>query len=233
MVRFISIGSKCSAAFQLQSHGVRGAAMPFDWLQLTPHGLLACLRDDFARFLTELCPCDTLVARHAAARDAYGFEFVHDFRTERGAQYSEALFLSTPNTVAGDVAAAATLPLDNDDRWEDAGTLAADWEGDVEEVRTKYARRIARFRDAMRGSERVVLLYTGGAHAPIDEAWVLDVLAVLRTAYPTLDVRALLVNTQLGDGWSRGNWRAVQRTFAWGRGVPCGIPDVLDTAHTI
>ena len=158
----IPVGACCAPAGALRELGRRTCAYPFDWLVSPSEALLACLREDFARFLDSPRRED----RHAALSaivDEYGFEFRHDF----------------PNDKSDDTA-----------RAHHESTIVDNWADFVPEVRAKYARRIARFRDAMASGRPVLLLRRGAT----TDALVAEVLAILRRRYPALECDVLVAN---------------------------------------
>ena len=51
---FISLGSFCSVALDLEALGLREASMPFDWnIDLRFEGVIDCIEKGFAHFLDE------------------------------------------------------------------------------------------------------------------------------------------------------------------------------------
>jgi hypothetical protein len=134
---YIPLGSDCFVAYQLQKHGLRKAAYPFDWIISDIKGIELCILNDFSNFIDkeylvckgksnsfphldeDYCELDadnysTIKMKHTL----YNFVFPHDFKDD----------------------------FSNDD---------------FEHIVNKYNRRIKRFYNIMCSPEKKVLLGIG------------------------------------------------------------------------
>lgn len=161
---------------------------------VTPtRGLTACLREDFARFTDGLRRGDGSF-RDSAVRNAYGFEFRHDFPT-------------------------VDADADADADGHEERAIVDNWADFVTEVRAKYERRIARFREAMTSGRPVLFLRrcwgTTGAE-------VAEMLGALRARYPALECDMLVADADIPGAarirddptWnSAADWAAAMEPF--------------------
>ena len=76
---FISLGSFCSVALDLEALGLREASMPFDWnIDLRFEGVIGCIENHFEHFLDE----EELSQSEEAPehyKNRYDIQFFHDF----------------------------------------------------------------------------------------------------------------------------------------------------------
>ncbi|HLB41200.1 MAG TPA: DUF1796 family putative cysteine peptidase [Candidatus Babeliales bacterium] len=141
---------------------LRDEAYPFDWIESPFSALYQCLVDDFANFLTALkSKRDYLVV------DFYGFEFLHDWPTQ-----------VCPNF---DVA--------NSDFGVGNAQLVSDWPQYNESVRSKYRRRIARFRQSCSGQEKIFFF----RYHDITKAQAVLLRDLIAQRYPNLDFELVVV----------------------------------------
>ena len=129
----ISFGGCCTVATVLRELGLRKSAYPFDWmLSIEFNGVYEAIKDDFQKFLDPA----TLKISNAkrTVENKYGCEFVHDFPT---------------------IYHSAALTDADTHEWNE---IRADWRDFIEPIHQKYARRIERLKNALSGSDHVVLI---------------------------------------------------------------------------
>jgi len=146
----ISLGSDCSVAYNMQKHGVRNCALPFDWIKSsTMTKVVDILRDNFQSWcdpalyefqkmstvhpyiqhdtFVDYCSDEqqTCVYKHKQ----YDVQFFHDFKSR---------FVNTVRQVHDD----------DEDKYHHQ-------QHDFQQVMDKYQRRITRFKQALNGDENV------------------------------------------------------------------------------
>ena len=72
-MKYISLGSECSAAAALKNLGLRDASYPFDWLDANKGDMSKCLIEKFDHFMRDPVLSSTRIIAN------YDFEFPHDF----------------------------------------------------------------------------------------------------------------------------------------------------------
>ena len=86
-MKYISLGSECSAAATLKNLGLRDASYPFDWVDTNKGDMVRCLTEKFEHFMWNPVLIKTRI------RDNYRFEFPHDFPTTDAQQGKEFLIV--------------------------------------------------------------------------------------------------------------------------------------------
>jgi len=185
---YVPLGDSCAAAFLLRHVGLRAAALPLDWVLSPTDALLACVEDDFARQLCEPRVTDTRTrGPRSAIEDAYGFRYLHDFPK------SAPLPTNTPAAATGG-GWVRDAPADGDGAWQEGAAVDDAWEAALPEVRAKYARRVARLRDALGAPHARAVLVRWGGDMRQEQARAL--LATLRARYPTLHARFVALHVR-------------------------------------
>jgi hypothetical protein len=128
---YVSLGSNCVPAFRLNDNSLRLAAYPFDWLIASFSATYSAIKEDFAHFFTEL----TLNENGSGVIDAYGLEFLHDWR----------------------IASHPDVDLQTVD-WVPNNIIVDTWQDMVPEILIKYQRRINRFRSVCNSNEKVCFI---------------------------------------------------------------------------
>lgn len=170
VVTFISLGDNCITASAIESQGYRVAAFPFDWCITPMHSILSCFTEDFARHL------ESPQAGHGSSsetmvKDAYGIEYRHDFPTE-----------DMPNVTESD-------GIDRPER-----RLKHNWLDSLDDVKSKYTRRIQRMRDLCNNPvSRIVFVRHGGITQSDAEQFV----EIVKEQYPNLKFKLLVVNAAI------------------------------------
>lgn len=79
-VTFVSLGSHCEIAVQLNENALRKKAYPFDWLMSCNHNqLISLLKNDFAFFLDEQFLFQHPTYNYVIENSKYEIEFRHDW----------------------------------------------------------------------------------------------------------------------------------------------------------
>jgi len=132
-LQYVPLGVCCSPAAVLRTIELRKFALPFDWTIATPAQIATCVLDDFRRFHSNVNP----ITPNRVA-DEYGIVFPHDYPTYQP-------------EITEDLGAPCYTEKQ----------IVPNWRDFQKDVLEKYARRIARFRDIMRGTDPVVVLHRG------------------------------------------------------------------------
>jgi hypothetical protein len=87
---FVSLGSDCGMAGQVENIGYRRASFPFDWLLTFDHnGMLKVLDDNFKHFLNP--SCYSLHTNGALVNTYYHFEFRHEHDNDFIGKYARRI----------------------------------------------------------------------------------------------------------------------------------------------
>lgn len=202
----ISLGTACASAMNLRSLGLRQEAYPFDWVISPLDGLCAAIQDDFKYWLTDL----TIRPNNQGVIDRYGIHFVHDLPT-----------IATPNIDAANI----DFVGNND--------LISNWESTLPDVRKKYDKRIARFKQACLGKEKVYF-FRAEYMTQEDSIRLRD---CLKNKYPNLDF-ALIVSSLSQEQWNipgvRHFYSNVWNDYAtWGRALAGFFPEFRSIARKL
>lgn len=76
---YISLGSFCSVAMELERYGLRSASYPFDWLLSPFNGVIEAINSKFEALFDESLYEQSKQRLYVYRNSKYNFEFVHDF----------------------------------------------------------------------------------------------------------------------------------------------------------
>ena len=76
---YVSLGSFCSVAMELERFGLRSASFPFDWLLSDFRGVVEAINSNFGAFFDESFFEQSKQRLYVYRNSKYGFEFVHNF----------------------------------------------------------------------------------------------------------------------------------------------------------
>lgn len=162
----ISLGGACGVAGYAREFGIRKAAYPFDWLlTLDFNQVCKLIEERFEFFLV----ANVLQWNGRGIKNVrYDLEFLHDFPTREN------------NEVAADDGA--------------TGNVLHNFIDYLDGVKKKYAPRIARFFEALNGSNPVVFMRT---HIdPIQAQRFIDLMAIY---YPNLNYTLVIIHRQMDE----------------------------------
>lgn len=179
--KIIPLGTHCSAASSIRQLNIRQQAFPLDWIVSDFNSLYKAFEEDFKNFLN----IHSLRLRpdKQAVVDYYGFQFPHDFPTT--AQPTIKTLKSYEDENSTFVNQATVLPNFID--YHDI-------------VFSKYARRINRMYDILKGSEKVYFL----RHFGINKQQAIAFRNLISKKFPQLDFVIVVVNSisQYESNWN-------------------------------
>ena len=175
----ISLGDACGPAMMLRDLGLRREAFPFDWTVSHYDAFIRAFTEDFQFFLTDL----KMRSGNQGVIDHYGIHFTHDWPT-----------VERPN-----IDALQADYINNAD-------LSSNWQQALPLVRQKYVRRIERFRNVCRGSDKVIFIRSGdsGPDVAAIKNKALAIRDYLKSQYPTLDFVLIFIsgNPVIQEPWN-------------------------------
>lgn len=165
----ISLGYRCSTARQIQSHGWRKAAFPFDWNETPTDGLLKVLTDNFQFFYNFDYFKPHPIYTHSVLNTYYNILLAHDFP-------------------------ATAEKINHDGKEVMHYFLVPDWEKFFPEVKEKYIRRIHKFNSLSKYTGKVFFIRTiYPAEDPLKFEQASQLKDVIRTKFPSLNFELIFI----------------------------------------
>jgi hypothetical protein len=184
----ISLGSDCVVAYQLQKHGFRLDAFPFDWIKSSLDDIIQLIRNNFNEFIDK----DQLIYK----RSTDNFKFVVDNNEDNvqvtcGHIYGHKKYKS--------------IQFCHD--------FIDDVKSNIEQVEEKYKRRIERFQQTIYNKSCVFIRYeTGKIKDEVLLKWdeLVKIPLVIISKDPKIYKSKYITfvnDTSIFDGWARNNFQ--------------------------
>lgn len=186
MIHYVSIGSICSVAYQLQEHQLRKVAYPFDWLKINSfQDLNLCLEDDFKQFLEVKFIRESV--KHPLLKNEED-KFIIPEKKDNECKDKEFEESEKNNLNPAEI----SLVMKNAYNFEFFHDFPRDY--NLSEIQEKYQRRIDRLKKILENKEEEIIFIRDELKlAQVKEADIKKFIEILEKINPELKYRLVLI----------------------------------------